>query len=181
MESFRIPAFSSPELQKAINDVRPVLEGADEARNRVSNDIKSLEQYLQDLGLKCSFRYTLGKGFVPENDQYVQHFLEESGSADGAVKEEALVWGPDCNGNSRLLYELSRWNGCLAIDIPGGPLFWDEATLSRDAKPLIETKFDIRKRMYNRLSDFVKALAAEFSIECELPVDSKTSQDDIPF
>lgn len=70
MTSIPQPAFSSPELQKVFDEVRPALEGADEARNRVSEDIKALEAYLQKLDLKTEFWFGLRKAFVAdEGDQ----------------------------------------------------------------------------------------------------------------
>jgi len=43
----------------------------------------------------------------------------------------------------RLLYEVSQWDGSIDVDAPCGPYFWDETTLRREAKPLIETKFEM--------------------------------------
>jgi len=168
MQDSRTPTFSSEELQKAVADARPILEGVDEARNRVSNDIKALETYLQGLDLKGSFRHPLGKYFVdPEgkDPQYVAASLEFSGSASGGIEEETLVWGEDRSGRVRLLYELTRWQGYVDVDMPGGPFFWDDATLEREARPLIETKFEIRKRMYQHLPDFVASLAKHFHVD----------------
>jgi len=176
MRDPRTPTFSSAELLKAVTDARPILEGVDEARNRVSNDIKALESYLRGLDLKSSFRYPLGKCFVSD-DQHVAAALEYGGTASGGIKEEALVWGEHTGGNSRLLFEESRWEGYIDVDVPGGPLFWEDETLEREAKPLIETKFEIRKRMYQHLPDFVAALARHFDIDAA----RKDSADDVPF
>lgn len=164
----RNPTFSSQELQRAVDDARSVLEGVDEARNRVSDDIRALEVYLQALNLKGSFRYPLGKCFVdPEGvpPQYIEASLRETGSADGLIEEEALVWGEDKTGKYRLLYERSRWQGMVDVDLPGGPFFPDDSTLEREVKPLIETKFEIRKRVYQRLPDFVTSLAEHFGVK----------------
>ena len=175
MKNPQTPTFSSPELQKVVADARPILESVDEARNRVSNDIKALEAYLQGLDLKTSFRHPLGKCFVPENDRQAAEALEYSGSAPGGILEEALVWGQDKGGRFRLMYELSRWEGYVEADAPGGPLFWEDSTLKREAKPLIETKFEVRKRMYQHLPDLVASLAKH------LNVDQKFKLDDVPF
>jgi len=158
------PTFSSPELQKAVTDARAILEGADEGRNRVSSDIKTLEAYLDGLDLKTSFRYPMGKTFLTNDRPSAAAALEYGGSASGSIEEEALVWAPDSNRRSRLLYEVSRWDGYLDVEAPGGPYFWDDATLLREAKPLIETKFEIRKRMYPQLPDFVANLAKDLNV-----------------
>src|SRR2546429_6746084 len=104
MKDLRPPSFSSPALQKAVTDVRPILEGTEEARNRVSNDIKALEAYLSSLDLKTSLRHPVGKYLVPDEDRgQVAAALEYGGSAAGTIEQEALVWGPDSNGRSRFL------------------------------------------------------------------------------
>jgi len=181
MKSTPAPAFSSPELQQAVDEVRPLLEGADEARNRVSNDVRALDAYLQGLDLKASFRFPLGKYFIPEGDgQYVAAAIEYGGNASGGIGEEALVWGPDSNGKFRLLYELSEWEGSVEVDLPGGPLFWDESTLKSEAKPLIETKFEIRKRMHKHLAPFVQALGKDLAIE-PVSLDARSELEDLPF
>ena len=161
MPDRRPPTFSSPELQTAVAKAQSVLEGVDETRNRVSNDIKVLEAYLRTFDLKTQFRYPLGKCLVSD-DPHISAALEYGGSASGVIKEEALVWGEQTTGSFRLLFEESRWEGSVDIDVPGGPYFWDEATLEREAKPLIETKFEIRKRVYSHLPHFVAALASHF-------------------
>ncbi len=178
MKDLPFPSFSSPDLQKAVTDVRPVLEGVEEARNRVSNDIKALEAYLSGLDLKVSFRHALGKCLVPyDNDEYAAAAaLENSGSASGIIQEEALVWELGANGKPRLLYEVSRWDGSVDIDVPGGPYFWDEATLQREVKPLIETKFEIRKRLYQYLPGFVADLGRYLAFE-----KPKAELDGVPF
>jgi len=170
------PTFSSPELQKVVADTRPTLEGVDEARNRVSNDIKALETYLQNLDLKTSFRHPLGKCFVSDDRRTIAASLDYGGSASGGVQEEAIVWDVDAGGKFRLQYEYSYWEGCIEVDAPGGPLFWEDDTLKREAKPLIETKFEVRKRMYQHLPGFVASLARHLDVGQKFQLD-----DDVPF
>jgi hypothetical protein len=88
MISNSVPAFSSPELQAAFDKSREALEGADEARNRVSQDIKALEAYLAGLNLTGSFRFPLGKMLIPDDEQRVASALEFGGCADGKVQED---------------------------------------------------------------------------------------------
>ena len=165
MNTVQRPAFSSPELQAALDKARDSLEGADDARNQVSHDIKALESYLASLHLTPPFRHSLGKTLVADDEQHVAASLEFSGCANGKIEEDALVLDEDAHGKVRLLYEISRWDGYVEVDIPGGPYFWDEKTLERDAKPLIETKFEIRKRVYGQLPAFVTALAKHYAID----------------
>ena len=164
MNTIDRPAFASPELQAALEEAYDTLEGADDARNRVSQDIKALEGYLASLRLTPPFRYPLGKGCVAENEQYLAASLELGGSASGRICEEALVFGKDANGKVRVLYEFSEWEGSIDVDVPGGPYFWDDSTHQVEVKPLIETKFEIRKEMYEQLPAFVKALSKHYAI-----------------
>lgn len=165
MNSVQSPAFSSPELQAALEKARESLEGADEARNQVSRDIKALEGYLASLRLSPPFRHSLGMTLVADDEQHVAASLEHGGCATGKIEEDALILDEDAHGKVRLLYEISRWDGQVEIDVPGGPYFWDEKTLEREIKPLIETKFEIRKRVYSQLPAFVTALAKYYAID----------------
>lgn len=177
MNTIQRPAFASPELQAALDDAREALEGADEARNRVSSDIKALEAYIVSLGLTPPFRYSLGRTLAPDDEQNLAASLEYGGTASGKVEEDALLYGEDEHGRLRLLYEICRWDGYVDVDTPGGPYFWDEETLHRDIRPLIETKFDVRKQVYGQLPGFVSALAKHYDITPNSFVDL----DDVPF
>ncbi len=177
MNAVTQPAFSSPELQAALEKARETLEGADEARNRVSQDIKALEAYLVGLRLTPPFRYALGKMLLPDDEQNVAASLEYGGVADGRIEEDAIALAEDASGKVRLLYEVCRWRGYVDVDAPGGPYFWDDKTLEREVKPLIETKFEVRKKVYNRLPAFVSELAKHYAIDPWKLVD----RDDYPF
>jgi len=191
MKDPRVPSFSSPELQKAIADARPILEGTDEARNRVSNDIKALEAYLDSLDLKTSFRHPVETMLIADDAKHAAEALKYSGTASGTIQQEALVWGPDSQGKSRLLYEVSWWEGSIEADVHGGPYFWDETTLRRETKPLIETKFEIRKRLYEHLPNFVASLAKHLAVPRGAPIVPSAEarprtlivggRDDVPF
>jgi hypothetical protein len=178
MNTVHRPAFSSPDLQVALDKAREALEGADEARNRVSQDIKALESYLVSLRLTTPFPYSLGKNFVSDDEQNFAASLESGGFASGKMQEEALVLDEDAHGKVRLLYEVSEWDGYIDVDEPGGPYFWDESTLQRDVKPLIEAKFEVRKRVYSQLPAFVTALAKHYAIDLNKLTDW---DDEIPF
>lgn len=165
MKSVHSPAFASPELQAALDTARESLEGHEETRNRVSQDIKALESYVVGLRLTTPFRHSLGKSFVPYDEQNVVASMEFTGSAGGKIQDDALVLDEDTHGKIRLLYEVREWDGYIDVDIPGGPYFWDEDTLQRDIKPLIETKFEVRKQVYEQLPAFITALAKHYAID----------------
>jgi hypothetical protein len=179
MSNTGVPTFSSPDLNQAITEARPALEGFEDARNQVSSDIKRLESYLDRLGLKTPVRYSLGKSFVNYDEQESQSLeasLDFTGSASGTIREEALVWEESQGGRFRLMFEVVEWDGSIDLDVPGGPFFWDVSTEKRVTKPLIETKFDTRKRMYGRLPDFVLAISGHLKVDPSV----KRLFDDLP-
>ena len=176
LESF---VFTSEDLRDAIESSHDAIEKHEESRDSVSTDIKTLEKYLSEFAPKEKFRVGFGRGFVaPENDNTIQASLEYSGSAGGEIHEDALVWMADCKQRFRLHYELSIWDGCIDVDMPGGPLFHDSDTLRRESKPLIECSFDIRKQMVSRLPDFVRSLAEHLRV---VSPSENLELDDIPF
>lgn len=178
MNTIHRPAFSSPDLQAALDKARVTLEGAEETRNLVSQDIKALENYLVNLRLIPPFRYGLGKAIVDDGEQNFAASLEFAGTASGKIQEEALVLDEDAHGKLRLLYEVSEWDGYVEVDMPGGPFFWDESTLQQEIKPLIEAKFEVRKRAYSQLPAFVTALSKHYAID---PKKLTDWDEEIPF
>jgi hypothetical protein len=65
----------------------------------------------------------------------------------------------------------------IDLGMSGSPYAWDESTLEREVKPLIETKFEVRKTVYGRLPGFVTALAHHFAIDPW----KLSDPDDLPF
>ena len=174
--------FHSDDLQKAIAETAPVLENLEGIRNKVSQDIKNLEDYLQKIGVNTPFRLFFGKCFVPPEDQSdcdTRFMLEESGSGSGEIHEECLAWDQDKTGKFRLLHELNRWEGGVEVDAPGGPFFWNNDTHSCQSRPLIETKFEVRKRFSKELPRFVRALSKH--LVGEPFVEPPLASDEIPF
>lgn len=173
-----VPAFQSPSLRDAVAASRQALEGFNEARDGVSNDIKALEAYLQSTAVTKEFRLALGKSLSTDGSgAEFASALEYAGSVSGTIEENAIVWGEVAPGKWRLFYETSRWEGSIELDVPGGPYFWDESTLVRQAKPLIETKLETRIACYDHLPQFVRALADSLRIG-----PSKLNDDDeVPF
>ena len=165
MKSQDNPTFALPELQQAIDEARPLLEGAEAAKNRVSNEIKALENYLQGLNLKHEFRYQVSVSQCAVGNDAAA-LLEYSGTASALMEEEELVWGPDKKGTWRLFFALKSCDGGIDIDAPGGPYFWSEEWEQREFKPLIECSFDIRRRVYqDHLAKFVKQLGEDLRVE----------------
>src|SRR5215471_11251727 len=121
MKTAPVPSFSSAQLQRAVQAVHSYISGLDEARDKVSADIKSLEAYLADSGLTTEFTYSLGPPkLVPRDREESLAFvsLQDCGSATGWVEEERLLWAEDPSGKFRLVHERCRWDG--GVDIDGG-------------------------------------------------------------
>ena len=170
-------AFASAELQKALDEARPFIEGVEEAMTRVSNDIKALETYLQNLELKREFRFGVGKSFVPniENTHSSIEHEDYEGCTIRRIEEEALVWGMNVTGAFRLLFEVTSW---IEVDFDLDYMR-DEGTLQRHTRPLIETTFEVRKRMYeHHLADFITKLGDELRVS---PPTRSPRGDDLPF
>ena len=160
--------FHSDELKKAINSASTVIGDFDAARDRQTEDIKALEFYIKESGLKISFCYPLGKSFYDfpgANELSTSYSLEYGGTASGEIHEDCIVWGMDKNQQFRLLFEQKKWDGGIDVDIPTGPYYWDESTLFSKARPLVDVGFEDRNRAYMRLPEFVKALAEHLLID----------------
>jgi hypothetical protein len=72
--------------------------------------------------------------------------------------ETFLVWGPDASGRNRLLHEVVRCEGFFNREPANGAtgIFPDpQLEFFREAKPLIECKFEVRKAMNEHLPAFV--------------------------
>jgi hypothetical protein len=166
------PTFRSIELQQAFQSTRAIIEGLDEARDRVSNDIKSLEAYLQSVNLRQPFRHSIGMSQPKDDD----------GSIDGRrIQEEVLAWDQEnTSSRFRLLYEVTTWPGHVDIYEYGGtpdtPAFVSKVNAPRErrVKPLIETKFETRRRLHAHLPDFVNGLAKHVGVGGGLKEGAKT-------
>jgi hypothetical protein len=141
----------------------------------MSEDIKQLEAYLQRINFKVSFRFPLGMSFAGYEDMpdhQIKAALDSHGAVSAWIEQDVLLWDEhQSSGKFRLMYEHNRWDGGVDIDAPGGPFFWDEKTRQHEVKPLIETKFEIRKAMYGHLADFVRALSNHCQIGKPTPSD----------
>ena len=160
--------FHSDELKKAITEASAVIGDFDAARDRQTEDIKALELYIKESGLKIPFCYPLGKSFwdFPDaNELSSAYSLEYGRAASGEIHEDCIVWGMDKNQQFRLLFEQKKWDGGIDVDIPTGPYYWDESTLLSKAWPLVDVGFEDRKLVYKHLPEFVKALAEHLLID----------------
>jgi hypothetical protein len=176
------PVFSSPDLQKAMDAVRPALEGEEAARNRVSNDIKALEAQLESHKIKTLVRFSIGFDLEKPIDMEESEFiwrLSDFGTGPARVTETFLVWGPDANGRNRLLHEVVKCEGFFNREPANGAtgIFPDpQLEFFREVRPLLECKFEVRKAMYEHLPAFVTKIGEALTIKpLDLPIE------EIPF
>ena len=66
----------------------------------------------------------------------------------------------------RLLHEVCRFEGTIDFDgvVPGGPYF-RSGEPERERRPLIERPFEVRKKVYGMLPEFVRALGRHLRID----------------
>jgi len=86
-----------------------------------------------------AFEATIGKCFV-SNDHATAAAIEYGGTANGGIEEEALVWASPLAATSAC--SMSKAAGTVTSILTGWrSVFWEDETLDRESKPLIETKF----------------------------------------
>ena len=142
-------AFHGSALHQAVAALGPVLGGEEAHRNRVSQDIKALEAYLQSLPCQMPFRWFLGRDFdtalVPPIAAKPLHATVQ-GAAQGVALVLAL--GPNPKGKTRLFLEVS-------LDFPASDL----GSPGRGANAPVERRY--RAKVYPMLPEFLTALAKE--------------------
>ncbi len=127
MKKLEAVPFSSPELREAFDRVSGAASNLGSKLDAISNDIKTLESSLCDLGVIEPVRVKFGE------------MTEWVGSAQ-MTWEERVLWGKGDNGRFRLFYEV--WN---TED-------WTPHGDSRGSvTPLIECKKEIRIRAHKVL------------------------------
>ena len=172
------PKVSNSELRAVLDRVGPHIENFNENLDLISNDIKSIEQYLATSGIRqrasvsiaCTDRFPDGE--APDAlDNY-------SGSLYRI--EDSIEWAPDKGERWRVMYVQSRQSSyfelCerIAIVWPSfnGPC--DEL----ERKPLIETSAAIRLQAHKKLSKLVDAVGKLVEFQ---PMGDPFADDDIPF
>ena len=155
-------AFHGSALHQAVAALGPVLGGEEAHRNRVSQDIKALEAYLQSLPCQMPFRWFLGRDFdtalVPPIAAKPLHATVQ-GAAQGVALVLAL--GPNPKGKTRLFLEVSLDFPASDLGSPGRGANAPVERRYRECKPLIEHTWAVRAKVYPMLPEFLTALAKE--------------------
>lgn len=160
-------SFFSPLLQRINLEAEDVISNHLQDLDRISNDIKALEERLKSAGIPFAFHYMLssedrrysGVGFnvTAFNQQipYPAEFVEQTNSC--------LVWDKCSDGNYRLSHNIYvNVNEIDKYDDGNG----QHAEKIRDcgenkltfSKPLIETKSHFRVKIEKELVPFYKAI-----------------------
>ncbi|MEE9393919.1 MAG: hypothetical protein V3W41_15565 [Planctomycetota bacterium] len=159
------PRFNSAKIQKAVEAATRNFAKADVARNQISDDIRTLESYLQSSAVEIEFRFRLGSPILSS--------IPHESCAPGELHEEFLSWSANAGGQFRLTYELGKFEDHEVLAEVGDNSLWEVPSGYCEARPLIETPFEVRHRLYPALSEFIDALAEALSVEDE--PDEKTS------
>jgi hypothetical protein len=139
--------FYSETLQASFNDAKPILESLSSIKDAIYEDIKELEAFLQTIHLNESFHFNL------------------KAQSPLSRNEELLVWN---HVSKRIIYIENRY-GISCVSHDKGYYyprinFDDKQTLIE--KPLIDTDFEIRKRVWQegKLALFLSFITQRLNI-----------------
>lgn len=145
--------FSSVELQNAFEKAKPVLESIVKTKNIVSEEIKLLETFLQSQSITDFFSIQITNPYYPIN-------LTLGLNDELVSNEERLIWDAE---KKRIIYQHNQYKSESVED--GTVLFDSETKKNLLCKPLIETSFDIRKKVYEKyLSVFLLEITAKYEL-----------------
>jgi hypothetical protein len=150
------PEVSDPNLRAALNRVGSHIENYSENLDRISNDIRAVEQYLTASGIRLTARV-----LVSRNDERTDRELyDDETYSGGIIRREAHVeWAPGDDGRWRVLHVISQTAGFVSIVegcLISGPGFYDPEDV--ESKPLIETPVEVRLPAHKHLGELVEAL-----------------------
>lgn len=165
--------FNSPKLQECFDSVKPILDKIPEIQNSISSDIQELEKYLKSIDINETISY-LASDPAQTCNVICEYFSSATGTGKGIAIEEVLVWD---HIKKRLMYVKDEYEADVDIDDEPMSVKLNVSTAKNITnKPLIETSFDIRKKMHeHHLNSFLSVIANKFKIN------STHSLEDIPF
>ncbi len=163
--------FNSKRLQSCIDLTKPVLDKIHEIKDSISEDIKQLEKYFKTTNISESFQYIISDPWSVSN---VACKLDRFGQGDGIATEEYLKWDHEIK---RLIYVRKEYDASVNLSLPdkeaeliGYVHFNKSHPINSINKPLIETSFDVRKRMFehNHIEEFLFAIAKRYDVMNEI-------------
>jgi hypothetical protein len=168
------PEVSNPELRAALDRVGPHIENYIENLDRISKDIKSVEQYLASSGVNQTAHMTVDRvDSFPDGER-----PDEMDNYSGPLHrtEESIEWSVDKGDRWRIMYVKSRQSGYLELSeriAIVGPSF-NGACEELERKPLIETPAATRMKAHKNLSKLIDAVGKLVEFQ-------PLTDDDIPF
>ena len=178
-------AFQSIDLLDAINESKNILETIHAIKDKISNDIKCLENYLRKINPPQDFHWNLPLiVFRLFEEDSILHLLQEldieikvvdddqlqkhSGGNSFCIKvlQEVIYWSSQ---DKRLTYlKKESWGyACLTMDPYSIDPFYDLGAVRNqfttiEEKPLIETKYKTREKISPHFPDFIRALKKQY-------------------
>lgn len=177
------PKVNSPSLAQTLKSIGSRVEQYIETLDAISEDIKSVERWLKDSGVRLEVEIVYRESEeVTDPSAATAMRLHIAGPFRGRRDTAAVAWGPtDSSGNAwRLLHRVRTGEGVWEE----GEWAWDSPEPELvDARPLIETTAQIRLGLGDALEKLIEAIASmvpesygqETLIKGELHVSDKSS------
>lgn len=172
--------FNCPNLQAIFKERKNVFDLSKEYMNSISDDIATLEKLLATHNTPSDHVHKIGttrydNPYDHTDSRVVKLFQEYEGHpGDNLIIEEQILWSAE---KKRLFYveRVSKESGDYNAIL--GPKF---PFIEITNKPLMETKFSIKKRIHPYLANIINNAALEFGY---LPSKSRPQgfDDDLPF
>lgn len=147
--------FSSKSLNDALEKTKASLENYSQNVIQISQDIKSLEELLQNYGINLPFAHVAICEIV---DTDIPPTAAESGCYTEHHSIEQIAWEKSTKEKDepfRLFYK--KFTQMVEKNIDFFPI--EGELIQVDSRPLVETPVPIRLRMYPQLSIFLEKLA----------------------
>lgn len=177
--------FKCPRLQAIFEETKYVFGFSKEYMNSISDDISALEKLLIEYNPPSDHihKITASRHERSFNDIRITELFDQTEDKPGDLLliEEQIVWDSE---KKRLFYveRVSKeWSNQGYSNIPTGPTFPFKEIIH---KPLIETKFPIKKKIHPYLPRILESVAIEFGYvpiyqEAKSPLTG--DDDEIPF
>jgi hypothetical protein len=152
-------------LRAAIDESRSAIQMRLQKLDRVSHDIKVLERFLEESGVRERTQH-----LFDDHSHAVGDPVDAQEYGESAAEElcEYIVWEKLENADRwRLMYLRTHRNGWFSVDymeeVPGGFVFEGEPKVL-ELRPLIEAESDVRLRAGEALPNFVNLIAGNTKI-----------------
>jgi hypothetical protein len=142
--------FTSQKIQDAFNLVEPALKNISLTQNTVSEEINDLEDFFKKNPLPLNFSYEISSTVVHGGVD----------TDDGVEEREFLIWRAE---DKRLCYTINSYD--FVINSITGDIHYNNEKEIFKLRPLGETAFEIRKRIYeHHLDKFLLEIFKKYSI-----------------